>query len=75
VPHEVNELDWKIRLSEHKDRLIEHLIATANHPNGGCLVVGVSDEGRPEGIARNDVERIANTLANLGAGPEPPDPD
>ena len=35
VPHEVNELDWKVRLSEHKDRLAEHLIASANHPDGG----------------------------------------
>ena len=40
VPHEVNELDWKARLSEHRDRLAEHLMAFSNHPNGGCLVFG-----------------------------------
>ena len=33
VPHEVNELDWKVRLSENRERLIEHLIASANHPD------------------------------------------
>ena len=27
VPHEVNELDWKASLSDHKDRLAEHLMA------------------------------------------------
>jgi ATP-dependent DNA helicase RecG len=38
VPHEVNELDWKANLSDHKDRLAEHLMAFANYPNGGSLV-------------------------------------
>ena len=32
VPHEINELDWKLSLSGNKERLIEHLIAFAN-PN------------------------------------------
>lgn len=36
VTHEPSELDWKIGLSANKDRLIEHLIAFANHANGGC---------------------------------------
>jgi len=73
VPHEMNELDWKVRLSEHKDRLAEHLIASANHPNGGCLVFGVADDGCPEGIDQEAVARIANTLANLGRDAvEPP---
>ena len=66
VPHEVNELDWKVRLSEHKDRLVEHLIASANHPDGGCLVFGVADNGQPHGIDVETVAQIANTLANLG---------
>lgn len=35
VPHELNELDWKASLTGNKERLIEHLIAFANHPNGG----------------------------------------
>ncbi|RCB02505.1 hypothetical protein C6A52_25910, partial [Escherichia coli] len=34
VPHELNELDWKAQLSDEKDRLAEHLMAFANHPNG-----------------------------------------
>jgi predicted HTH transcriptional regulator len=46
VPHEVNALDWKARLSENSSRLAEHLIAFANHPGGGTLVFGVDDGGR-----------------------------
>lgn len=63
VPHEVNELDWKIRLSENKERLIEHLIASANHPDGGCLVFGLNDDGQPKGVDGEVVAGIANTLA------------
>lgn len=37
VPHETNEIDWKVRLSDKKDRLTEHLIAFANHSNGGYI--------------------------------------
>lgn len=66
VPHEVNELDWKASLSDHKDRLAEHLMAFANHPNGGSLVFGMVDSGQPVGVDQSAVAQIANTLANLG---------
>lgn len=73
VPHELNELDWKVSLSEHKERLVEHLIGFANQPNGGYLVFGVSDAGIPAGVEKDEVATIVNTLANLGReGVEPP---
>ncbi len=73
VPHEVNELDWKACLSDHKDRLAEHLMAFANHANGGCLVFGIADNGQLEGVDQAAVAKIANTLANLGRDAvEPP---
>lgn len=73
VPHEVNELDWKASLSDLKDRLAEHLMAFANHPNGGALVFGVANTGQLEGVEQDAVEQIANTLANLGRDAvEPP---
>lgn len=73
VPHEINELDWKVAITDHKDRLIEHLIAFANYPNGGCLVFGVDDTGKPVGISQSEVATIANTLANVGRDAiEPP---
>ena len=66
LPHEVNELDWKASLSDHKDRLAEHLMAFANYPNGGSLVFGVADSGQLLGVDQTTVAQIANTLANLG---------
>ena len=73
VPHEVNELDWKASLSAHKDRLAEHLMAFANHPNGGSLVFGVADTGQLVGVDQSEVAQTVNTLANLGRDAvEPP---
>ena len=74
LPHETNEIDWKLSLSEKKDRLIEHLIAFANHPNGGCLVFGVRDgDGHLEPVNQEAVAEIIKTLANLGRDAvEPP---
>lgn len=67
VPHEINELDWKSTLSENKNRLTEHLIAFANHPNGGCLVFGVNDDGAQlVGVNQEQVQKIITTLANIG---------
>jgi ATP-dependent DNA helicase RecG len=59
VPHEINELDWKVSLSDNKDRIVEHLIAFANHPNGGWLVYGISDAGaKLIGVDQTQVEKI-----------------
>ena len=73
VPHELNELDWKASLTGNKERLIEHLIAFANHPNGGFLVFGVQDDATLTGVEQSAVAQIINTLANLGRDAvEPP---
>ena len=73
VPHEVNELDWKASLSTHKDRLAEHLMAFANHANGGSLVFGVADSGELVGVNQSEVAQTVNTLSNLGRDAvEPP---
>ena len=66
MPQEVNELDWKTRLSENSVRLAEPLMAFANHPGGGTLVFGVDDDGKPHGMAAAEVSTIVGTLANLG---------
>lgn len=67
VPHESNEIDWKVSLSDRKDRLAEHLMAFANYPNGGFLAFGVGDaDAHLEAISQKSVAEIANTLANLG---------
>lgn len=74
VPHEINEIDWKVDLSANKERLIEHLIAFANQSNGGCLVFGVADlGGQLVGIDQSEVQEIINRLSNLGRDAvEPP---
>ena len=45
VPHELNELDWKLSLSAQRDRLTQRLIAFANHSNGGFLALGIRSTG------------------------------
>ncbi|WP_079435231.1 ATP-binding protein [Zoogloea sp. LCSB751] len=74
VPHEINELDWKASLSENKERLAEHLIAFANHPNGGYLVFGVEDtDARLIGVDQQQVQEIITRLTNIGRDAvEPP---
>lgn len=74
VPHETNELDWKVSLSDDKNRLIEHLIGFANHTNGGFLVFGISNaDARLTGIDQAEADTIMNRLSNLGReGIEPP---
>lgn len=74
LPHELNELDWKAGLSTNKERLVEHLIAFANSPNGGFLIYGIQDtDARLEGVTQEEVGQIVNTLANLGReAVEPP---
>lgn len=73
IPHELNELDWKASLTGNKERLIEHLIAFANHPNGGFLVFGVQDDATLSGVEQSGVAQTVNTLANLGRDAvEPP---
>ncbi|NHZ66693.1 RNA-binding domain-containing protein [Massilia genomosp. 1] len=69
VPHEVNELDWKVAVSDNKERLTEHLIAFANYPNGGYLAYGITDAtARLVGVDQAEVEEIISRLANLGRG-------
>jgi ATP-dependent DNA helicase RecG len=74
VPHEVNELDWKGGLSGNSERLVEHLIAFANHTNGGYLVFGVTEPSAAlVGVTQDQVIEIVGKLTNLGRDAiEPP---
>lgn len=63
VPHEINELDWKLSLSDNKERLIEHLIAFGNHPQGGYLIYGISDAGAV--LAGLDQELVQDAILQL----------
>jgi len=74
VPHEVNELDWKGALSSNRERLTEHLIAFANHSNGGYLAFGVAEpNAKLVGVTQEQIAEIVGTLTNLGRDAiEPP---
>jgi ATP-dependent DNA helicase RecG len=73
VPHEINEIDWKAKLSDNNLRLAEHLMAFANHPGGGTLVFGVDNDGISHGITADDLAAVVGKLASLGRDAvEPP---
>ena len=66
VPHEINEIDWKGGLSPNNARLVEHLIAFANHPSGGFLAFGIRDhDAELIGVQSEEVKNIISTLTNL----------
>jgi len=66
VPHETNEMDWKLGLSENRECLTEHLIAFANNANGGYLAFGISVSGELVGVNQEQVGAIISTLSNIG---------
>lgn len=73
VPHELNELDWKLTLSEDNQRIAQHLSAFANQTGGGFFVFGVSPAGDIHGMNKTDAEGIIRKLANTARdGVEPP---
>ncbi|MBP9727962.1 MAG: putative DNA binding domain-containing protein [Candidatus Moranbacteria bacterium] len=63
-PQELNEIDWKLGLSEKTDRLAQHISAFANNVSGGFLVFGI-DNGSVVGITSDECEQIVKTLGNI----------
>jgi ATP-dependent DNA helicase RecG len=71
--HELNEVDWKVALSNDSKRLSEHLCAFANYPGGGFLAFGVGNDGNVNGLSKADLEQISAKVTNLGRDAvEPP---
>ncbi len=64
LPQELNELDWKVNLSEKSKRLSEHLSAFANYDGGGFIVFGV-DNGKIIGVNNDDCTKIIRTIGNI----------
>lgn len=66
IPQELNELDWKIGLTEKNDRFSKHFSAFANFSGGGFIVFGIDDKtGKVEGLNEKDVNGISEKLANI----------
>lgn len=74
IPNELNEIDWKEKLSSNKEKLKQHLIALANLPGGGFLVFGIRDnDAEIVGIGNEEALKAVDTLTNLGRDAiEPP---
>ncbi|WP_397364340.1 ATP-binding protein [Olleya sp. R77988] len=74
IPNELNELDWKEKLSPNKEKLKQHLIAMSNLPRGGYLVFGIRDnDAKIIGIEQEDASKIIDQLASIGRDAvEPP---
>lgn len=64
-PHELNELDWKLSLSEDKKKLSEHLSAFGNQTGGGVFAFGINDLGQKIGISEEDTKNVITKIGNL----------
>lgn len=74
IPSELNEIDWKEKLSPNKEKLKQHLIAMSNLPGGGFLVFGIrNDDAEIIGIETEYSSKIIDQLSNIGRNAiEPP---
>lgn len=74
ITNELNEIDWKEKLSQNKQRLKQHLIAFSNLSGGGFLVFGIRDnDAEIIGVSANESQKIIERLSNLGRDAiEPP---
>lgn len=66
VPSELNDVDWKVSLSDKTDRLAQHISAFANYPFGGVLAFGINDEGIPFSLTKPQIDDIVKRLSNIG---------
>ena len=65
LPHERNEIDWKLGLSDNGEKLAQHLSGFANQSGGGFLVFGVNDQGQPVGIKNANYHEVIKKLGNI----------
>ncbi len=63
IPHELNELDWKLDLTDKS--LSKHISAFANHQQGGYLVFGINDMGQVTGTEQSKIKNILNKIGNV----------
>ena len=66
IPHELNEIDWKVDISSNKKRLADHLSAFANFPGGGILAYGIEDKtGNIVGVDKIKADEILGKISNI----------
>ena len=65
VPKELNEIDWKSKLSDKSERLAKHISAFANYPNGGYMVFGINDNGESVPLTQSEIDTTVQKLGNI----------
>lgn len=65
LPHEMNEIDWKVDISENGEKVARHLSAFSNYSGGGFLVFGISNNGEIVGLGKNECDEIVKKLGNI----------
>lgn len=65
VPQELNELDWKEKLSTNSQRLAEHLSAFTNREGGGYLAYGINNQGESAPLNKVDMDNVIDKLGNI----------
>src|SRR3989344_7400791 len=63
--HELNDLDWKVNISESGDRTARHVSAFSNYPDGGFMVFGIDNEGKKVGLNLKESTAIAAKIGNI----------
>ncbi len=72
LPQELNEVDWKVDISEKGSRVARHLSAFSNYPQGGFLVFGIDDSGVKIGVDQKQCTEIIKKIGNIARdGVEP----
>lgn len=65
LPQEINELDWKVDISENGNRVARHLSAFSNYSGGGYLVFGISNDGGNIGVEKSQCTEILKKIGNI----------
>lgn len=65
IPRELNELDWKSKISSNGKRLAEHMCAFCNHPGGGLFAYGINNDATFASLDRATIEEIITKMANI----------
>ncbi|MBA4311884.1 MAG: hypothetical protein C0417_04545, partial [Chlorobiaceae bacterium] len=65
IPQELNQLDWKIDISQKDERFHHHISGFANTEGGGFLVFGIDRHGIVHGVNKNIIDNIIQKIGNI----------
>lgn len=65
IPMELNEMDWKIRLSGKSERFAQHISAFANYSGGGFMAFGAANNGVINTLDKEEMDNVVNKIGNI----------